>query len=69
MVKGAQKVWSQCKYGIPRKVAKLRIDKGARRPQAPKKGTEVGWHRLAQAKLKKAVGARKMQSPDELLKR
>ncbi len=69
MMKGAQEVWSQCKYGIPRNVNKLRIDKGARRVQAPKKGTEVGWHRLAQAKLKKAVGARKMQSPDELLKR
>jgi hypothetical protein len=69
MTKGAQEVWLRCKYGPPRKVIKLRIDKGVRRVQAHKKGTEVGWHRLAQAKLKKAIGARKMQSPDELLKR
>jgi hypothetical protein len=69
MMKGAQTVWLQCKYGFPRTAKKNRIDKGARRVQAPKKGTEKGWHRLAQAKLTKAIGARKMQSPDELLKR
>jgi hypothetical protein len=69
LLKGAQQVWSQCNYGIPQNVTKLRIDMGARRVHAAKKGTEAGWRRLTQSKLITAFGARKMQSPDELLKR
>ena len=34
LVKGAQKIWIQCKCGQPRRVAKARVDKGARRPLA-----------------------------------
>ena len=67
LLKGAQKVWLKCKYGMPRKWTQPRLDKGARH-RVPKKGTEKKWLRLAQSKLTEAFGKRKMHSADKLLR-
>ena len=67
LLKGAQKVWLKCKYGMPRKWTQPRLDKGARH-RVPKKGTEKKWLRLAQSKLTEALGKRKMHSADKLLR-
>ena len=68
LLKGAQKVWLKCKYGMPRKWTQPRLDKGARRMQVPKRDTEKKWLHLARSKLSEALGKRKMHSADQLLR-